>query len=134
MDYISIFSFDLIIGSSKNIDINKYAIKLVKDKQLSYRLIYSQKPVKLEILKTYIKIKLKIRFIQSFKSSIKVSIFFNQKLDRKLYLCINYQDLNNLTIKNWYFLLLIDETLDRLSQAKYFTQLDLTNIYHKIKI
>lgn len=40
----------------------------------------------------------------------------------------------NLFIKNRYPLLLIKETLYRLGGAKQFTQLDVTNTYHRIKI
>ncbi len=42
---------------------NEYTIILVKDKQSSYRPIYSLGPVELEILKTYIKTDLKTGFI-----------------------------------------------------------------------
>ena len=39
-----------------------------------------------------------------------------------------------MTIKNWYPLSLIDESLDRLGRAKQFTQLDITSAYHRIRI
>ena len=54
-DYANIFSFDLAMELSKNIDIHKHAIKLQDDKQLLYRPIYSLRPVELETLKIYIK-------------------------------------------------------------------------------
>ena len=41
---------------------------------------------------------------------------------------------NNLMIKNQYPLSLIGEALDRLGRAKRFTQLDLTNAYHRMRI
>ncbi len=47
----------------KNTSINKYAIKLVEDKQPPYGSIYALNPVKLETLKTYIKTHLKTGFI-----------------------------------------------------------------------
>lgn len=90
LDYTDNFSFNFIIKQLKNIIINKYIIKLVKDKLLFYRLIYSLRLVKLETLKTYIKIYLKTRFIQLFKSLINISIFFDQKSDKSLCFCINY--------------------------------------------
>ena len=49
-------------------------------------------------------------------------------------MCVNYQGLNNLTIKNWYPPPLIGEALDRLCSAKRFTQLDLTNTYDRMRI
>ncbi len=47
----------------ENTGMNKYAIKLIKRKQPSYKPIYALSPVELEILKTYIKTHLKTRFI-----------------------------------------------------------------------
>ena len=88
----------------------------------------------MEILKTYIKNNLANSFIQPSKFSAGALILFDKKLDRSLRLCINYQGLNNLIIKNRYLLPLIDESLDRLGQTKQFTQLDLTNAYHWMRI
>lgn len=81
MDYADVFLFDFKIKLFENIDINKNDIKLIKDKQPLYELIYSLKLVELEILKTYIKTYLKTRFIQLFKSPIGALILFNQKLN-----------------------------------------------------
>lgn len=56
--------------------------------------------MKLETLKTYIKTHLKNEFIWSFKSLTGTSIFLDKKPDAKFSLSVNYQGLNNLTIKN----------------------------------
>ncbi len=90
LNYIDIFSFDLVIEILENTSMNEYIIKLIKSKQLFYRSIYSLESVKLEVLKTYITTYLKIKFIQSSKSFIDIPIFFNQKPDRSLYFCLNY--------------------------------------------
>lgn len=118
----------------KNTSINEHVIKLVEDKQLPYGPNYSLEPVELKTLKIYIEIYLKNRFIWLFKSPANALIFFNQKPDRSLRLCIDYQSWNNLIIKNWYPFFLINETLNRLGCAKCFTQLDLTTTYHKMRI
>lgn len=85
---------------SENISINKYAIKIIKTKQLPYKTIYALNLIKLEILKIYIETYLKTRFIQLFKSLVDTFIIFDKKFDNSLYLYLNYQDLNNLIIKN----------------------------------
>lgn len=62
-DYIHIFFFDLAIELIKNININKYAIWLIKRKQALYRSIYTLSLIELKTLKAYIKTYLKIGFI-----------------------------------------------------------------------
>lgn len=75
---------------SENININKYAMKLIEDKQPSYKSIYSLGLLKLEILKAYIKTYLKTGLIWLSKSSIGASIIFDQKPNNSLYFRINY--------------------------------------------
>ncbi len=84
----------------KNTGMNEHAIKLIDKKQLPYGPTYTLSPVELEILKTYIKTHLKTGFIQPFKSLTSVSILFDKKLHGSPCLYVNYQSLNNFTIKN----------------------------------
>ena len=84
----------------ENTNLNEYAIKLIEEKHLPYGLIYTLNLVELETLKTYIKTYLKTGFIWSSKSPAGIPILFDKKPNRTLYLCINYQSLNNLIIKN----------------------------------
>ena len=57
-----------------------------------------------------------------------------KKSDGSLRLCVDYRGLNEITIKNRYPLLLLQETLSRLSQAKYYTKLDLRVAYNLVRI
>ena len=50
-DYTDVFFFNLAIELPKNTDVNKHVIKLQKDKQPSYRPIYSLGPVELKTWK-----------------------------------------------------------------------------------
>ena len=111
-DFIDVFSKKSPKVLSKYIGINEHAIKLEEDKQPPYKPIYSLGPVELKILKTYIKTNLANRFIQLLRSLAGTWIFFIRKPDSSLRLYVNYRSLNNLTIKNWYPLLLIGEFLD----------------------
>ena len=87
----------------------------------------------LEIFKIYIKTNLANSFIWRTKSFVGIFIFFVHKPNRNLRLDINYQSLNNLIIKNWYVLLLIDKLLDWLKLHKCFIYLDLISAYYWIK-
>ena len=120
-DYANVFSFNLAIELPENTGMNQHSIELQDGKQPLYRLIYSLGPVELETLKTYIKIHFKTKFIQLFKFLIGIRILFNKKPKNSLWLCVNYWDFNNLIIKNRYLLPLIEEALDRLGKAKWFT-------------
>ena len=90
--------------------------------------------MELETLKAYIETNLANGFIRPSKLPAGAPILFNRKSDDSLRLCLDYQGLNNLTIKNQYPLPLIGELLDRLGKAKQFTQLDLTSAYHQMRI
>ena len=68
--------------------------------------------MKLETLKAYIEKNLANSFIRPSKSSAGAPILFDKKLDGSLRLCIDYQGLNNLTIKNWYLLFLVGKLLN----------------------
>ena len=118
----------------ENTGMNKYAIELIERKQLFYGPIYALSLVELETQKVYIKTHLKTRFMQPFKSPADASILFNKKPDGNLCLCIDYQDLNNFTIKNQYLLPVIEEVLNCLGQAKQSTQLDLISTYYRMRI
>ncbi len=117
-DYADVFSSDQIIELPENMGMKEYEIELIDEKKLLYGPIYALSPVELETLKAYLKTHLKIRFIRPFKFLAGTLIFFNKKLDGSFYLYVDYQGLNNLTIKNQYALLLIREALDCLGQAK----------------
>ena len=133
-DFADVFSLDLASKLPEHTEINDHIIKLVDSQQPPYGPIYSLGLVELEILKAYIETNLANEFIRPFKSPAGALILFDQKSDSSLRLCVNYRSLNNLTIKNWYPLLLIEESLDRLGRARRFTQLDLISAYYRMRI
>ncbi len=67
---------------------------------------------------------LKLDLMISLSSTVAFILFILKKND-SLCLCMNYQNLNKITVKNHHSLSLISETLDRLSKIKQFTKLDL---------
>ena len=133
-DYSDVFLAENAAELPENTGMNEHAIELEEDKQPPFGPIYSLGPVELETLKTYIKTNLANGFICPSKSPAGAPILFNKKPDRSLRLCVDYWGLNNITIKNQYPLPLIGESLDRLGWARRFTQLDLTNVYHRMRI
>ena len=55
------------------------------------------------------------------------------KKNENFRLCVDYRNLNVITIKNRYFFF-IDETLNRLINARYFIKLNLRDVYYRIRI
>lgn len=59
---------------------------------------------------------------------------FVKKNNRTLIICIDYRQLNKMTIKNKYLLLWIDDLFDRLKEAKVFSKIDLRSGYYQLRI
>ena len=118
-NYNNVFSVENVAKLPENTRINEHAIKLEESKQSFFGPIYSLGPVKLKTLKTYIKTNLANGFILSSKSPAGAPILFNKKPDRSFCLCVDYQGLSNISIKNQYPLPLIDESLDQFELSNF---------------
>jgi hypothetical protein len=89
---------------------------------------------KLAVLKEYINKNLKKGYIKESTLSAKALVLFVLKKDRKLWLVVDYKGLNNVTIKDKYSTLLLNELNNKLKRAKWFTKLDQKGRYNYIQI
>jgi hypothetical protein len=68
-------------------------------------------------------------FIYPFKAPYGAPVLFQKKADESLRMCVDYQALNKVTIKNKYLVPFIQDLMDRLCGASIFTKLDLQSRY-----
>ena len=61
-------------------------------------------------------------------------MLFVKKKDGTLWLCIDYRQLNKLTVKNKYPLPRIDDLFDQLKGASIFSKIDLRSEYHQLRL
>nr|GEZ58301.1 putative reverse transcriptase domain-containing protein [Tanacetum cinerariifolium] len=73
-------------------------------------------------------------FIRPSSSPWGAPVLFVKKKDGSLRMCINYHELNKLTIKNRYPLPKIDDLFDQLQGSSVYSKIDLRSGYHQLRV
>ena len=95
---------------------------------------YKMAPTELKELKKQLKVLLEKGFIIPSISPWGAPVLFVKKKDESMLLCIDYQQLNRITVKNKYPLLRIDDLLDQLKDATVFSKIDLRLGYWQLQV
>ena len=115
-------------------DFTNHVIDFINDTHSSYNFIYFLFEKELKMFKTYIDKHLIIDFIKHFQSFVDAFVLFASKFNESFRFCIDYRDLNELTIKNRYLLFFIKKSLNRFVDVKRYTKLNFMTVYHRLKI
>ncbi|KAL0544922.1 hypothetical protein IC582_020052 [Cucumis melo] len=95
---------------------------------------YRMAPVELKELKVQLQELLDKGFIRPSVSPWGAPVLFVKKKDGSMHLCIDYRELNKVTVKNRYPLPRIDDLFDQLQGATVFSKIDLRSGYHQLRI
>ena len=128
--HMSIFASKLIeLGCTK---VLKHKIQTTEMPKLrgAYRIPVALQP----IARQQVEEMLKYQIIRESHSAYRASIVMVKKKSGELRLCVDYRDLNAVTVKDRYPLPRIEDTLNLLHGAKLFSTLDLFSGYWQIEI
>ncbi|KAL4092127.1 hypothetical protein QTP88_026686 [Uroleucon formosanum] len=136
-ELLELYNDEYVLGKrclQDNTDPNlEMKIILKHDQPISYRarrISYSDR----ERLKTIIDDLLKGGIIRPSRSPYNSPILLVRKKTGDLRLCVDYRELNKITVKDNFPAPLIDDQIDKLKNKKYFSLLDLKNGFHHVKM
>ena len=111
-----------------------HKIKLEEGKRSGKHAIYPLSDHKLETLRKYLNENLRRGLIQESQSPAGYPVLFAPKPGGGLKMCVDYWQLNNITLKNSYLIPLMEELMDRFQRAKWYSKFDIPGAFNRIKI
>ncbi|KAA0052387.1 ty3-gypsy retrotransposon protein [Cucumis melo var. makuwa] len=112
----------------------EFAIELEPGMVPISRAPHRMAPTELKELKVQLQELLDKGFIRLSVSPWGAPVLFVKKKDGSMRLCIDYRELNKVTIKNRYPLPRIDDLFNQLQGATVFSKIDLRSGYHQLRI
>ncbi|KAD7476934.1 hypothetical protein E3N88_00070 [Mikania micrantha] len=131
-DYHDIFPEDLPgLPPPRQVD---FRIDLVPRAAPIARAPYRLAPSEMQELSNQLQELLDKGFIRPSFSPWGAPVLFVKKKDGTFRMCIDYRELNKVTIKNRYPLPRIDDLFDQLLGSSYYSKIDLRSGYHQLRI
>ena len=112
----------------------EFTIDLIPGTEPISILTYRMAPIELRELKAQLEELLSKGFIRPSISPWGAPILFMKKKDGSWRLCIDYRQLNRVTIRNQYPLPKIDELFDQLQGSRVYSKTDLRSGYHQLRV
>ncbi|GKD37051.1 putative reverse transcriptase domain-containing protein [Tanacetum coccineum] len=112
----------------------EFQIDLVLGAAPVARAPYRLAPSEMEELSTQLQELSDKGFIRPSFSPWGASVLFVKKKDGSFCMCIDYHELNKLTVKNRYPLSRIDDLFDQLQGSRVYSKIDLMSGYHQLRV
>ncbi|GKB79824.1 putative reverse transcriptase domain-containing protein, partial [Tanacetum coccineum] len=112
----------------------KFQIYLVPSAAPVARAPYRLAPSELQELSTELQELSDKGFIRPSSSPWGAPVLFVKKKDGSFRMCIDYHELNKLTMKNRYILPRIDDLFDQLQGSSVYSKIDLRSGYHQLRV
>ncbi|GJW63471.1 hypothetical protein Tco_0115355 [Tanacetum coccineum] len=129
-DFPKVFPEDLL-GIPPTIQL-KFQIDLVPGTTPVARAPYRLSPSEMNELSNQLQELLDKGFIQPSSSPWGAPVLFVKKKDGSFRMCVDYHELNKLTVKNRYPLPRIDDLFDQLQGSNMYSKIDLRSGYHQL--
>ncbi|GKF28674.1 putative reverse transcriptase domain-containing protein [Tanacetum coccineum] len=131
-DFLEVFSEDLSgIPPTRQVE---FQIDLIPGAAPVARAPYRLAPSEMKELSGQLKELSDKGFIRPSSSPWGASVLFVKKKDGSFQMCIDYQELNKLTMKNRYPLPKIDDLFDQLQGSSVYSKIDLRSSYHQLRV
>ncbi len=111
-----------------------HRIQIIEGSRPPARRIYRLSPNEEQELKMQLEDHLKENRIRPSNSPYGASVVFADKKDGGKRMCVDYRQLNKITIADKYPLPRIDELLDQFGSKRIFSKMDLSQGYHQIRM
>ena len=131
-EFLDVFPEDLL-GIPLDREIN-FQIELATGTEPISKAPYRMAHLELKELKVQMEELVNKGFVKPSTSPWGAPVLFVKKKDGSLRLCIDYRELNKVTIRNQYPLPRIDDLFDQLQGARVFSKIDLRSGCHQLKI
>ncbi|GKB07696.1 putative nucleotidyltransferase, ribonuclease H [Tanacetum coccineum] len=112
----------------------EFRIDLVPEAMPIVKSPYCLEPMEMQELSNQLKELQEKGFIRPNSSPWGAPVLFVKKKDGSFRMCIDYRELNKLTIKNRYPLPRIDDLFGQLQRSRYFSKINLRSGYHQLRV
>nr|GFC40096.1 putative reverse transcriptase domain-containing protein [Tanacetum cinerariifolium] len=131
-DFTEVFPEDFLgIPPTRQVE---FQIDLIPGAAPVERAPYRLAPSEMKELSDQLKELVDKGFIRPSSSPWGAPVLFVKKKDGSFWMCIDYQELKKLTVKNQYPLPRIDDLFDQLQRSSIYSKIDLRSGYHQLRV